>query len=793
MKKAIKKIICMILCFAMIFTTLQTTMFSASAKVVGPDNKTELTITTDKSKYSWGDTIVFYIDVKNVSNETLTGIRISSLARNYMKLVEDGDAPVISKLEPGETTTVQVKYFATKLVGAMAFFFPIIWLFSPAARILYRETPFNYEKKVKVGAIKYRIGFEVEYGVEESECILKTNKKELSTDSILENDSTIFFYAQVPEGYNKVTLCCVDNNYNAVDMKDNGAFSVTGDDIPNDGVFSAKLDVKTNEEKIISFYAKAENSDNKEIKSENVEIYIYAPLSDKEMDYMDKVDSELSNTMSKNSFKNLSIEEKSQEIKKVLNGLENTGYVKKESSVYDEKTGNYSFKYSNGINGAAMLADYSDKVNGKNLKRISNKEEKKINTSTTQTTSSFAEALFLHSFGDSVFRNEFYKKTKAEWDGNGINTEINKNITVAKLKSIDTNYEIICFSGHGSTLNNSPVMCTEEIVNDENRQKYTADLNKERISIVTTTTGETEYWVFPSLFEDHYNSNSFTNSFIFSECCEFFGYDNQYNDDFANVFINLGAKAVVGYHNSVLAEYSRDFIKKCVDELIAGKTISEAFNAAIKKHGANDGALLNPATPNLRGKKEAKLIEKELINGSFEDPSALKYWKYEGDVRIITKLGELTPQDKSKMAILTTGLGSMEAGYLAVEEGSLMKQTFVIPQGAKTLSFRYDVVSEEPMEYYNSQYDDKFIASLIIDNKTSEQIVMKTINSSTWYAIDNINFEGGDDTTYHTGWETATINVEKYQGKMVTLKFLVYDVGDSKWDTATLIDDVRIK
>lgn len=163
MKKEIKKIICMILCFAMIFTTLQTTMFSASAKVVGPDNKTELTIKTDKSKYSWGDTIVFNIDVKNVSNETLTGIRISSLARNYMKLVEDGDAPVISKLEPGETTTVQVKYFATKLVGAMAFFFPIIWLFSPAARILYRETPFNYEKKVKVGAIKYRIGFEVEY------------------------------------------------------------------------------------------------------------------------------------------------------------------------------------------------------------------------------------------------------------------------------------------------------------------------------------------------------------------------------------------------------------------------------------------------------------------------------------------------------------------------------------------------------------------------------------------------------------------------------------------------------
>lgn len=793
MKKAIKKIICMILCFAMIFTTLQTTMLSVSAKVVGPDNKTELTITTDKSKYSWGDTVVFNIDVKNVTNETLTGIRISSLAKTYMKLVQEGDSPIISRLEPGETATVQIKYFATKLMGVMAIFFPIIWLFSPAARIVYRQTPFNYEKKIKVGAVKYRIGFEVEYGVEESECVLKSNKKELSTESILENDSTIFFYAQIPEGYNKVTLCCTDNDYNVLDMKDDGAFSVTGDDIPNDGVFSAKLSMNTNEEKTISFYAKAENDKNNEIKSENVEIYIYEPLSDEELDYMDKVDSELSNTMSKNSFKELSEIEKSQKIENVLKNLEDMGYVKKKSSTYDANTGNYSFKYSNGITGAAMLNDYSDDVNGRNLGVDKNKQDMKINTSASQTTSSSAEAIFLHSFGESYFRNEFYKKTKTEWDSKGVNTEINKEVTVEKLKNIDEKYEIVCFSGHGSTLNNSSVMCTEEIVNDENRQKYTADLNKERIAIVTTTTGETEYWVFPTLFEHYYSSDSFTNSFIFSECCEFFGFDDQYDEDFANVFIELGAKAVVGYHNSVYAEYSRNFIKKCVDELIAGKTITEAFNLAIKKYGAKDRTTKDPATPNLRGRKEAKLVENGLINGSFEDSSGLKYWKHEGDVRVINKLGELIPQDGNKMAILTTGLGSMEAGYLAVEEGSLMKQTFVVPKGAKTLSFRYDVVSEEPMEYYNSKFDDKFIASLIIDNETSEQIVMKTINSSTWYAIDNINFEGGDNTTYHTGWETASINIEKYQGKTVTLKFLVYDVGDSRWDTATLIDNVRIK
>lgn len=171
----------------MVFTMLQGTMLSASAKVVGPDNKTELTITTDKSKYSWGDTIVFTINVKNVTNETLKGIRINSFARNYMKVSQQGDLPVISRLEPGETKTVQIEYYATKMVGFMAIFFPVIWIFNPLARIAYKEANFNYEYKVKVGATKYRIGFEVEYNYQSS--ILRID------DGVFKYDTESGFYS----------------------------------------------------------------------------------------------------------------------------------------------------------------------------------------------------------------------------------------------------------------------------------------------------------------------------------------------------------------------------------------------------------------------------------------------------------------------------------------------------------------------------------------------------------------------------------------------------------------------
>lgn len=213
MKGIIKKTLSIILCFTMVFTMFQGTMLSASAKVVGPDNKTELTITADKSKYSWGDTIIFTINVKNVTNETLKGIRINSFARNYMKVSQQGDLPVISRLEPGETKTVQIEYYATKMVGFMAIFFPVIWIFNPLARIAYKEANFNYEYRVKVGAIKYRIGFEVEYNVSDQTPDDPNHGVIIQKDQFFYNSQTnVYSFSDVIEEINGTI-----KNFNSVD------------------------------------------------------------------------------------------------------------------------------------------------------------------------------------------------------------------------------------------------------------------------------------------------------------------------------------------------------------------------------------------------------------------------------------------------------------------------------------------------------------------------------------------------------------------------------------------------
>lgn len=64
-------------------------------------------------------------------------------------------------------------------------------------------------------------------------------------------------------------------------------------------------------------------------------------------------------------------------------------------------------------------------------------------------------------------------------------------------------------------------------------------------------------------------------------------------------------------------------------------------------------------------------------------------------------------------------------------------------------------------------------------------------NSSSWSQCFDVNFEGGDDTVYQTGWRSAVIDVSEWQGSSVVLNFVVYDLGDRYYHSAAVIDDLR--
>lgn len=103
-----------------------------------------------------------------------------------------------------------------------------------------------------------------------------------------------------------------------------------------------------------------------------------------------------------------------------------------------------------------------------------------------------------------------------------------------------------------------------------------------------------------------------------------------------------------------------------------------------------------------------------------------------------------------------------------------------------------DMISEEPMEFVGSRYDDSFEVLLVVDDNETIVLESNSVNSAVWRSISGVNFTGGDNSVYHTGWNHCEFDVSQYEDQSVRLYFVVSDIGDSAYDTAVLIDNVYI-
>jgi hypothetical protein len=339
------------------------------------------------------------------------------------------------------------------------------------------------------------------------------------------------------------------------------------------------------------------------------------------------------------------------------------------------------------------------------------------------------------------------------------------------------------------------IILSETATSDKDRL-YATDLQMRRIAKITVG-NVTKYAILPAFWTHYYENGGLDGSFVVSESGEFYGVDGSEDNAMANALKSVAVEGVLGFKNAPMAEYSAKFMTVYVTGMLYGYSAEESFALAKSICGENDyfdgrEAFGATAYPVYNGNNEY-IISMTLENGSIEDNIPLLGWGEEGDVRVINKLGELSPTDGNKMAILTTGVGSGTSDYTDATEGSILYQHFLVGSNDALLCFDYNVVSEEPMEYFGSQFDDKFYAEIIDAYGNKTQIAAASINTATWISVSGIDFEGGDKTAYHTGWFTVEFDLTEYRGQSVTLRFVVYDVGDSAWDTAALIDNVYIK
>jgi hypothetical protein len=385
----------------------------------------------------------------------------------------------------------------------------------------------------------------------------------------------------------------------------------------------------------------------------------------------------------------------------------------------------------------------------------------------------------------------------------------NYNVTVESFKNL-IDFGIIIIHSHGGW---GSIFLTGQKATNNLVKLYDDDIKAKRLvthNHVVLVKDAGGFWKFNwdkeeetdvfairyPFFEHYYKQEKLSDSLVFLGMCEGLNGAN-----FSNAFISAGAKAVVGFTDVVWSDYDRGIFDVFFEQLLQGDSVTEAVVESRQQMGDDDekwmqdeilgGVICNlkgcntPARFEFRGQGELKLFKEGLLNGGFEQN--LKYWNSEGDIRIISVLGSLSVQEGDIMTIISTGLGAVD------DSASSLIQKFKVPSDATKLNFSYNVISEEPMEWIGSSFDDKFEAVIIDSDSKSTSLASESVNNSEWTSIDSISFYGGDETTFHTGWKTIQVDISTFQNQVVTLKYSVWDNGDSMYDTAVIIDKIELQ
>lgn len=175
-----------------------------------------------------------------------------------------------------------------------------------------------------------------------------------------------------------------------------------------------------------------------------------------------------------------------------------------------------------------------------------------------------------------------------------------------------------------------------------------------------------------------------------------------------------------------------------------------------------------------------------VFNGSFEE-SSMALWTRVGTVSSIPQLGGLTPRHRKRMAFLSSGPAGDQVA-------ATMTQSFQIQPGVTSfvLSFDYTFVTEEYPEFVGTQFNDAMTITLVTPSGGTVTLANETVNGSAFSAIGGINFPGGDNTTGWTGWKTVTRTIPVTAGPG-TYRVFITDAGDDIYDSALLLDKIRLK
>lgn len=649
----------------------------------------------------------------------------------------------------------------------------------------------------------------------------------------------IIFFAETNLPVSSINVVDSDGN-KLCTLYDDGDYLGHWDDIGGDGVFSGRGCIITQEEMTYSFHA-VTNYNGAEISSGEKKVYVYLDITDQDWEDMDAAEVAIYEYIISSEFKALSHSEKVDALIDLMtdisiNGVEGYEYslIVPGSIYYDEIGNSMEFTYACGLPGGFTFEDLDPLLGGVTPSITpSNSPTPTATVSPTPTatpmptvppqpntnTDYSGDAIFLYSFTNTTDPNakrdvlDGYIAIGEDLDNYcGLETRVIPNFTVDDLRTCFADKDLIATASHGGYSGHPHFTTIDRYTTARNTTKK--DLRAGRLSEAGLSSAG-YYNVYGSFIEYYYSDGQLLEGSIFMVGgCHSYGDTGNLSTELIDAILNAGAEATITFTDAVYQLYPMElFDEFCRCYIEERMSAGESYGKALEKvkttdsawweaRGGTNTAGRTPSMPHFAGDEDYYWAGTNTIrNGNFEKD--LKYWKTGGDARVVYQLGNagedrIMALEGQKMAIITTGTGSGESAYLSGSNESYIKQNIVLMQDNRHLTFSYNMVSEEVTEFVGSRYDDTFIVYAVLYDGSRVEIVRNSINTATWKdapdeVIQSVNFPGGDDTAYQTGWIFVEVDLEAIgAGNIKELVFAVTDVGDSAYDTVVLIDDVEL-
>lgn len=160
-------------------------------------------------------------------------------------------------------------------------------------------------------------------------------------------------------------------------------------------------------------------------------------------------------------------------------------------------------------------------------------------------------------------------------------------------------------------------------------------------------------------------------------------------------------------------------------------------------------------------------------------------WDVTGDANVVPALGKAVAPSGTGMLRLSTGL--------ATNVSTNARTALCVPAGSTKIRFKWQFLSEEFMEYCDSQYQDNFTVQVLTagGSTTAFSVKIKDICTNAAYSKYLVQADVVFDQSgvYTTGWFETTVAVPNLAAA-TQLVLAVSDVGDSIFDTVVLVDDI---